>query len=131
MKQFFVQHQLVFVNTRQTFVSTQNCFSCNTKLWTLFRFLCHGDIFLLLRSNKNIIECQKKNCLITFFVYRKFFIFNFYIAYWQHVDLLHSSPRNKETFNPSFTADIRKQLLSAALEKISSYYPGFFYSIYG
>ena len=46
------------------FVSTQNYFSCNTKFlfWTSFRMLCHGDIFLLSHSNKNIITCQKINC---------------------------------------------------------------------
>ena len=84
------------------FVLTQNCFSCNTKclFWASFRMMYHGDIFLLLRSNKNVITCQKKksfSCdtkkLITFFVHRKFFVFNFYIAHWQHVDLLRSSPR--------------------------------------
>ena len=32
-----------------------------------------------------------------------FFTFNFYIAHWQHVDLLCSGPRNKETFDPLFT----------------------------
>ena len=31
------------------------------------------------------------------------FIFNFYIAHWQYVDLLCSGPRNKETFDPLFT----------------------------
>ena len=63
--------------------------------------------------------------LISVFVYHKFFIFNIYIAHWQHVDLLNSSFRKKETFNPSFTLpDIRKQSLRAALEKKSSYYPG-------
>ena len=43
-----------------------------------------------------------------------FYIFSFYIAHWQHVDLLRSGPRNKETSNPSFThlSDIPKQLLS-------------------
>ena len=46
------------------FISTQNYFSCNTKFlfWTSFRMLCHGDIFLLSHSNKNIITCQKINC---------------------------------------------------------------------
>ena len=77
--------------------------------------LCHGDIFLFSRSNKNAITCQKKNkmkisflCdtqkLISFFVHHKFFyIFSFHIAHWQHVDLLGSGPRTKETFNPCFT----------------------------
>ena len=54
---------------------------------------------------------QKK---LSLFVHHKFFIFIFHIAHWQHVDLLRSGPRNKETFNPSFThlSDIPKQLLS-------------------
>ena len=46
--------------------------------------------------------CDTKK-LVSFFVHHKFFIFNFYIAHWQHVDLARSAPRNKETFNPSLT----------------------------
>ena len=36
------------------------------------------------------------------------------MAHWQHIDLLHSGPKNKETSNPSFAhlSDIRKKLLS-------------------
>ena len=51
-----------FLCNIKLFVSTQNYFSCNTKLLfrTLFKILCHGDIFLLSRSNKNIITCQRK-----------------------------------------------------------------------
>ena len=120
MKYFFVQHQHVFVESkllfvqRQTFYFNTKLFSCNTKFlfWTSFGMLCHGDIFLLSHSNKNIITCQKTNklsflCdtkkLISFFVHHHFFIFSFYITYCQHVDLLRSGPGNKETFNPSFT----------------------------
>ena len=64
------------------FISTQNYFSCSTKFlfWTSFIILCHGDIFLLSHSNN-------------------FFIFSFYITHCRHVDLLHSGPGNKETFN--------------------------------
>ena len=82
MKYFFVLHQPFFLLTWNnfscninTFLSkpnyflcsvklfisrTQNYFSCNTKFlfWT-----CHGDIFLLSHSNKNIITCQKINKL--------------------------------------------------------------------
>ena len=70
--------------------------------------LCHGDIFLLSHSNKNIITCQKINKLsflcgtkkiISFCLHHHFFIFSFYITHCQHVDLLRSSPGNKETFN--------------------------------
>ena len=69
MKHFFMQHQNAFVDARlcfvqhQTFVSKQNYFLCNIKFlfWTLLRMLCHGDIFLLSHSNKNIITCQKIN----------------------------------------------------------------------
>ena len=69
MKYFFVQHQHVFSTPNyflcnvKHFVSTQNHFSCNTKFWfwTSFRMLCHGDIFLVSHSNKNIIMCQKIN----------------------------------------------------------------------
>ena len=52
-------------------------------------------------SKKNHFFCGTKK-LISFFAHHKFFIFNFYTAYWQHVDLLRSGFRNKETFNPSF-----------------------------
>ena len=49
------------------FVSTQNYFSCNTEVlfWTLFRMLCHVDIFLFSRSNKNITTHQKKYFYVT------------------------------------------------------------------
>ena len=69
--------------------------------------LCHGDIFLLSRSNKNILTCQflflcdKK--INVFFCVSQISYIQFYIAHWQHVDLLRSGPRNKETFNLSFT----------------------------
>ena len=75
--------------------------------------LCHGDIFLFSRSIKNIITCQKKNKKHHFVTEEKinfvfcasqfFYIFGFYNAHWQHVDILCSGPRNKETFNPSLT----------------------------
>ena len=144
IKYFFVQHQHVFVDTklrfvqRQCFVSTQSYFSCNTKFlfWTSFRMSCHGDIFLLSHSNKNIITCQKINkfpslCgtkkLVSFFLHHNFFIFSFYITHCQHVDLLRSCPGNKETFYPSFTqlSDIPKHLLSRSCSrKKLSYYLG-------
>ena len=115
----------------QLFISAQNYFSCNTKILfrTLFRMLCHGDIFLLSHSKKNIITCQKTNKLsflcdakkiISFFVHHRFFIFSFYITNCQHVDLC-SGLGNKETFNPSFThlSDIYipKQLLSKSFSR--------------
>ena len=106
----------LFLSTRLLFIQHQtSCFdaiffffSCNTKFlfWILVRMLCHGDILLLSRSNKNINACQEKLSLfwcghgrsmmrhrkcISFFVYHKFFIFNFYITHWQHVELLRSS----------------------------------------
>ena len=57
--------------------------------------LFHGDIFLLSRSNKNVITCP-------------IFYIQFYIAHWQPVNLLRSG-RNKETFNSSVTLpDTRK-----------------------
>ena len=52
--------------------------------------LCHGDIFSLTHSNKNIITCQKINelsffgdteKLISFLVHHHFFIFSFYITH--------------------------------------------------
>ena len=82
MKYFFVLHQPFFVDMKhflcninrilstphyflcnvKLLVSAQNYFSCNANFffWTSFRMLlCHGDIFLLSHSNKNIITCQK------------------------------------------------------------------------
>ena len=54
---YFCRHQITFGATS----NTQNCFPCNTKFlfWTLFRILCHLDMLLLSRSNKNITTCQK------------------------------------------------------------------------
>ena len=92
------------------FISTQNYFSCNTKFlfWTSLRMLCHGDIFLLSHSSKNIITSQKINKLSflcdthkknSFFVHHHLFIFSFYITHCQHIDILRSGPGNKENFN--------------------------------
>ena len=54
-----------FLCNIKLFASTQNCFSCNTKclFCTLFRMLCHGDIFLLSRRIKSILihESQHKS----------------------------------------------------------------------
>ena len=59
---------------------------------------------------------QKNNFL---FCPSQIFYINFYISHQQHVDLLRRGPRNKETFNPSFThlSNTPKQLLRSALEK--------------
>ena len=46
--------------------------------------------------------CDTKK-IVSFLVHDKSFIFNFYLAHWQHVDLLLSGPRNKETFISSNT----------------------------
>ena len=109
MKYFFVQHEHDFVETKKLFVQHQT-FYFNTKLFfvqhqifVLNIMLCHGDIFLWLHSNKNIITCPKINKLSflcdtkkTSFVccVRHFFIFSFYITHCQHVDLLRSGPGN-------------------------------------
>ena len=85
-----------FLCNVKLFVSTQNYFSCNTKclFWTSLSMLCHGDIFLLSHSNKNIIAYQKVNklsflCdtkkLVSFFVHHNFFMFVIYITHCQHV----------------------------------------------
>ena len=110
MKYFFVQHQHDFVETKKLFVQHQT-FYFNTKLFFVqhqifvLNMLCHGDIFLWLHSNKNIITCPKINKLSflcdtkkTSFVccVRHFFIFSFYITHCQHVDLLRSGPGNKD-----------------------------------
>ena len=120
----FRQDLITFCATSNFFVLAQNYFSCNTKclLCTSFGMLCCGDIFLLSHSNKNIITCQKiikshfyvTKKLLSFFVHHNFFIFSFYIAHWQYVDLLCSGPGNKETFSPSFThlSDVSNHLLS-------------------
>ena len=54
-----------FLCSVKLFISTQNDFSCNTKFlfWTSLRMKCHGDIFLLSHSNKNMISCHKINKL--------------------------------------------------------------------
>ena len=61
----FLSKPNYFLCNVKRFISTQNYFSCNTKFlfWTSFRMLCHGDIFLLSHSNKNIITSQKINKL--------------------------------------------------------------------
>ena len=63
-------------------------------------------------KNNHLYVTQKINSV---FLHHKIFIFSFYIAHWQHVDLLLSGPRNKETFKPSFTSllDIQKQEIIA------------------
>ena len=45
-----------FLCNVKLFASTENYFSLNTKFlfWTSFRMLCHGDIFLLSRSNNHL-----------------------------------------------------------------------------
>ena len=115
MKYFFVLHQHVFLESKILFVQRQT-FYFNTKFHFCF-------IFLLSHSNKNIITCQKINKLsflcdtkkiISFCLHHHFFIFSFYITHCQHVDLLRSSPGNKETFNHLLLTFwyIPKQLLS-------------------
>ena len=75
---FFLMTWNTFSSNINTFLSKQNYFLCNvrfyfnTKLffvqhqilfWTSFRMLCHGYMFLLSHSNKNIITSQKINKL--------------------------------------------------------------------
>ena len=62
---------------------------------------------------KNSLLCDTKK-LISLFVYDKFFIFNFYIANWEHVDLLRSGPRNKKVLIRLLLTCL---MLRAALEK--------------
>ena len=122
----FLSKPNYFLSNVKLFVPTQNYFLCNTK------FLSH--------SNKNIITCQKiiklsflcnTKELISFFVHHNFFIFSFYLTHCEHVDLLRSGPRNKESFNPSFThlSDIPKHLLSKRCSrKKVSYYLGLIFA---
>ena len=49
-------------------------------------------------KNKLSFLCVPKK-LILFFLHHHFFIFSFYITHCQHVELLHSGPGTKETFN--------------------------------
>ena len=60
--------------------------------------------------------------LISLFVYHKFFIFNFYIAHWQHADLLRVVVLETKKLLIHFFVfthllDKGKQLLKAALQK--------------
>ena len=124
----FCRHEILFLCNINLFLLTPDHILCNIKLF--FKMLCHGDIFLLSRSNKKYNHLSKK-CKISFscdtkkltslFIYLYLFIFNFYIAHWHHVDLLCSGPRNKKTFNQSFCfthlLDRWKQLRRAVLEK--------------
>ena len=99
IKQFFVE-QLIFV--------ASDYFSCNIKLlfWTLFRILCHRGVFLLSRSNKNIIMFHfifawyKKiiSCFIASQIFYIQFLHLTFAACWS------SSwwSRNKGTFKQSF-----------------------------
>ena len=61
----FLSKPNYFLCNVKLFISTQNYFSCNTKFLfcSLCIMLCHGDIFLLSHSNKNIITSQKINKL--------------------------------------------------------------------
>ena len=117
-KYFFVQHQLVtFVATRSLFCAirkffflTQTFFSWGTKLLLrtyleccvrVIYIYCHVATKILsrikIKINKISFLCGTKR-KTSLFVYHKFSIFNFDIAHWQHVDLLLSGFRDKETF---------------------------------
>ena len=137
---YFVQHQHIFVQTkllfaqRQTFYFNTKLFFVQHQIFVLNIMLCHGDIFLWLHSNKNIIKCPKINKLSflcdtkkTSFIccVRHFFIFSFYITHCQHVDLLRSGPGNKETLTifHSLVWYIPKQLRTKSFSrKKVSYY---------
>ena len=135
---YFCWYETLFSCDSNTFSSRSDYFLCNVKLFcfsTKLFFVQHQMFalhiiwnvmlwwyFLLSHSNKNIITCQKiikshfyvTKKLLSFFVHHNFFIFSFYIAHWQYVDLLCSGPGNKETFSPSFThlSDVPNHLLS-------------------
>ena len=61
----FLSKPNYFLCNVKLFILTQNYFSCNTKFLFCSSciMLCHGDIFLLSHSNKNIITSQKINKL--------------------------------------------------------------------
>ena len=104
------------------FLQTPLQFSCNINFFLNIRFfsatpnfcfrllklLCHGNIFLLLHSIKNITTFKKKKKIIfvlhkkiniVFLCITNFTYSLFIIAHWQHVDLLRGRPRNNETFH--------------------------------
>ena len=56
----FLPTRLLFIQRQTSCFDAIFFFSCNTKFLfcILVRMLCHGDIFLLSRSNKNINACQ-------------------------------------------------------------------------
>ena len=94
----FLSKPNYFLCNVKHFVSTQNYLSCNAKFlfWASFRMLCHGDIFLLSHSNKNIITCKKINkisflCdtkkLISFFIYLFGFLHQFVYIQFLHYTL--------------------------------------------
>ena len=94
---WFYRHQITFCATSNFFFRHKIVFRVTLifLFGALFRMLFHGDVFLLSRSNKNVITCQ-------------IFYIQFYIVHWQPVNLLRSG-RNKETFNSSITLpDTRK-----------------------
>ena len=62
-------------------------------------FYCHiATKIITCQKIKLSFLCDTKK-LISFFLHHHFFIFSFYITHYQHVDLLHSGPRNNKTFN--------------------------------
>ena len=85
-------------------------------------FYCHIATKILSDLKKKIFfQVMQKKKKSWFCVHHKFFTFNFYVAHWQHVDLLRSHPRNKEHLFHLFVfthlLDLRGQLLRAAPEK--------------
>ena len=91
---FIIQHKIVFHATANFYFGhSLECF--------VMVIYCYCNVATkIARLKKNHFYVTQK--IFSFFVLHNFFIFNFYIAHWQHVDLLRSGPRNKETFHPSF-----------------------------
>ena len=145
---FFVQHKHVFVETKSPFVQRQT-FYFNKKLFfvqtkflfqTSFRMLCHGHIFLLSHSNKNIITSQKINKLsflcdtkkinfvflcITIFLYSVFTL-HFVSMLIFFVVVLETKKLLTIFYSPVWY--IQTKLLSKSFSrKMASYYLGFMF----
>ena len=96
---FFCRHEILFLAKSTRFCRNQNTFcAASNSLFQhkiIFRAapnfcfghrVCHGDIFLLSHSNKNIITCQKINTFI--FMWHKKINFVFSASSFFYIQLL-------------------------------------------
>ena len=119
--------QIIFCATSKCFAFDNFFFAQHKFLfWMVIYFYCH--IIIKISSSPKKIKFYfhvKQKKLTWSCVHHKFFTFNFYVAYWQHVDLPRNHPSNKQhLFHLSvFTQllDLWKQWLRADLEKRCSW----------